>query len=81
MFCMYIAKCKKVTPNILSSKYSVSDSIVEPPNDEHSGGRHFVHCLEVVPSSEVLPSKVPRLSMLSRKISTNQGYSLLVVGL
>ena len=26
---------------------------VEPPNNGHGGYEHFVHCLEVVPSSEV----------------------------
>ena len=26
---------------------------VEPPNNGHVGDEHFVHCLEVVPSSEV----------------------------
>ena len=26
---------------------------VEPPNNGHGGDKHFVHCLEVVPSSEV----------------------------
>ena len=26
---------------------------VEPPNNGHVGDKHFVHCLEVVPSSEV----------------------------
>ena len=26
---------------------------VEPPNNGHIGGEHFVHCSEVVPSSEV----------------------------
>ena len=25
----------------------------EPLNNEHGGDEHFVHCLEVVPSSEV----------------------------
>ena len=28
---------------------------VEPPNNGHGGDEHFVHCSEVVPSSEVLP--------------------------
>ena len=27
--------------------------IVEPPNKGHVGDEHFVHCSEVVPSSEV----------------------------
>ena len=27
---------------------------VEPPNNGHFGDKHFVHCLEVVPFSEVL---------------------------
>ena len=26
---------------------------MEPPNNGHVGDEHFVHCLEVVPSSEV----------------------------
>ena len=26
---------------------------MEPPNNEHVGDEHFVHCSEVVPSSEV----------------------------
>ena len=26
---------------------------VEPPNNGHGGDEHFVHCSEVVPSSEV----------------------------
>ena len=26
---------------------------VEPPNNGHIGDEHFVHCSEVVPSSEV----------------------------
>ena len=26
---------------------------VEPPNNGHGGDKHFVHCSEVVPSSEV----------------------------
>ena len=26
---------------------------VEPPNNGHVGDEHFVHCLEVLPSSEV----------------------------
>ena len=28
---------------------------VESPNNGHGGDEHFVHCSEVVPSSEVLP--------------------------
>ena len=28
---------------------------MEPPNNGHGGDEHFVHCSEVVPSSEVLP--------------------------
>ena len=34
---------------ILWSKHNT----VEPPNNGHSGDEHFVHCSEVVPSSEV----------------------------
>ena len=30
-----------------------SNYTVEPPNNGHVGDEHFVHCLEVVPSSEV----------------------------
>ena len=32
-----------------------SANTVEPPNNGHGGDKHFVHCSEVVPSSEVLP--------------------------
>ena len=32
--------------------YQVSYT-VEPPNNGHIGDEYFVHCLEVVPSSEV----------------------------
>ena len=31
----------------------VKISTVEPPNNGHVGDKHFVHCSEIVPSSEV----------------------------
>ena len=34
-------------------------STVEPPNNGHGGDEHFVNCLEVVPSLEVLPLSIP----------------------
>ena len=37
------------------SREGASGSTVEPPNNGHSGGKHFVHYSEVVPLSEVLP--------------------------
>ena len=33
--------------------FVVVPSTVEPPNNGHIGDEHFVHCSEVVPSSEV----------------------------
>ena len=33
--------------------YIIVRYTVEPPNNGHVGDEHFVHCLEVVPSSEV----------------------------
>ena len=39
-------------------KYTIllkKENTVGPPNNGHSGGKHFVHYPEVVPSSEVLP--------------------------
>ena len=33
--------------------FVVMQATVEPPNTGHVGDEHFVHCLEVVPSSEV----------------------------
>ena len=33
--------------------HRVCDNTVEPPNNGHIGDKHFVHCSEVVPSSEV----------------------------
>ena len=43
---------------------------VEPPNNGHSGGKHFVHYSEVVPSSEVLPLSVYNISY---EVITDQG--------
>ena len=42
-------------PALLRSGQSDSDIeyTVEPPNNGHVGDEHFVHCSEVVPSSEV----------------------------
>ena len=39
-----------LTPAIYGIRFTV-----EPPNNGHGGDEHFVHCSEVVPSSEVLP--------------------------
>ena len=36
----------------LSTCYLVA-LLVEPPNNGHVGDKHFVHCLDVVPSSEI----------------------------
>ena len=32
---------------------ALKSNTVEPPNNGHGGDKHFVHCLEVVPLSEV----------------------------
>ena len=37
------------------SSSPVTRTTVKPPNNGHGGDEHFVHCSEVVPSSEVLP--------------------------
>ena len=39
--------------HILHHNVRVWPNTVEPPNNGHVGDEHFVHCLEIVPSSEV----------------------------
>ena len=49
---------------------------VEPPNNGHSGDKHFVHYLEVVPSSEVLPLIIYhdyQCNHISYEVITDQG--------
>ena len=59
-FLSLAALLKTRTPNSnwkLASQPSLCNSLygctVEPPNNGHVGDEHFVHCSEVVPSSEV----------------------------
>ena len=37
----------------LQREAEVRSNTVEPPNNGHIGDEHFVHCLEVIPSSGV----------------------------
>ena len=56
---------------LLSDTYTV-----EPLNNGHGGDEHFVHCSEVVPSSEVLPlSTITNISLLNHMNNdiTDQG--------
>jgi hypothetical protein len=45
---------------------------LEPPNNGHGGDEHFVHCSEVVPSSEVLPLSTIIILTMNNDI-TDQG--------
>ena len=47
---IYGRECHRYNKKIPTQVYVYT---VEPPNNGHIGDEHFVHCSEVVPSSEV----------------------------
>ena len=46
----YVNSLTARKPGIILSNFYIT---VEPPNNGHVGDEHFVHCSDVVPSSEV----------------------------
>ena len=61
MLRLALAPCVESLVLVDRTLFLSEQGTVEPPNNEHVGDQHFVHCSEVVDSSECPLSEVPLL--------------------